>query len=56
MTIASRRMARRCRERFVTEPIAAATSTEPTQSEPPTTVEQTDADAASPQENVDATS
>lgn len=56
MTLASRRLARRCRERLATEPSAAAATTDLTQAEPPTTVEQTDADGAAPQENVDATS
>jgi hypothetical protein len=55
MTLASRRLARRCRERLATEPNAAAATTDLTQTEPPTTVEQTDLGAASPQENVDAT-
>jgi hypothetical protein len=53
MTIASRRLARRCRERLVSD-IFPASPAEPTTAEPPTTVEQTD-DAGAPLENVDAT-
>ena len=54
MTIASRRLARRCRERFADDTIALSTTAEPTQAEPPTTVEQVDVAAAVPRENVDA--
>lgn len=49
MTIASRRLARRCRERFADDTIALSTT-----AEPPTTVEQLDVAAATSQENVDA--
>lgn len=54
MTIASRRLARRCRERFAGDTIALSTTAEPRQAEPPTTVDQVDVEAAVPQENVDA--
>lgn len=53
MTIASRRLARRCRERLDSDIFPAATA-EPTSAEPLTTVEQTD-DVGAPLENVDAT-
>lgn len=54
MTIASRRLARRCRERFADDTIALSTTAEPTHVDPPTIVDQLDIDAATPQENVDA--
>ncbi len=53
MTIASRRMARRCRERLASD-IVPLPTTDPATAEPPTTVEQTD-DASASMENVDAT-
>lgn len=53
MTISSRRLARRCRERMAAEPTAQPAPAEPTEAEPPPVVENTEVDA--PQENVDAT-
>jgi hypothetical protein len=53
MTITSRRLARRCRERFTTEPTALPAPAEPIQAEPLSDVENAVVDA--PQENVDAT-
>lgn len=55
MTISTRRLARRCRERFATEG-ADVPAADPLQQEPPTTVEEPAPDGADPQENVDATS
>jgi hypothetical protein len=50
MTISTRRMARRCRERFATPP--EEPPEEPTQPEQPATASES---AQDPQENVDAT-
>jgi hypothetical protein len=52
MTIASRRLARRCREQLASDSSPLPTTAEPTTAAPPTTVDQVD-DVA-PQENVDA--
>ena len=58
MTIASRRLARRCRQRFATEPTTLpttmTTTTEPSQSDTRATVENAEVTPVSPQENVDA--
>lgn len=54
MTVGSRRLAARCRERFATDPSALAGTTEPSMSEPQTTVDTADVETAIPQENVEA--
>jgi hypothetical protein len=54
MTIASRRLARRCRERLASDTVPLPTSAEPSTAAPPTTIQEMD-EAAAPLENVDAT-
>ncbi len=55
MTISTRRLARRCRERLATDAEVVPTSADPMRPEPPTTVEESTVTPAEPQENVDAT-
>lgn len=54
MTVTTRRVARRCRERFGTQDTGAAAADPVGQQDPPTTIEEPVQDGA-PQENVDAT-
>ncbi len=54
MTVGSRRLAARCRERFVTDPSALASTTELSTIEPHATVDTADVETAIPQETVEA--
>lgn len=51
MTVGSRRLAARCRERFAADPTVLTAAAEPDATEPETTVE--NAEAETPQENHD---
>ena len=53
MTVGSRRLAARCRERFVTDPSAPADTTDPNATEP-RAVDTAEVETAIPQENVEA--
>lgn len=55
MTLGSRRLAARCRERFATDPTTLSGSAELSPPEPPTTVNIGDVESAVPQESLDAT-
>jgi hypothetical protein len=52
MTVGSRRLAARCRERFAADPTALTATAEPDTPEPEATVDT--AEAETPQENVEA--
>jgi hypothetical protein len=54
MTVGSRRLAARCRERFVTDPSALTATEEPDLPEPRTTVDTAEVETAIPQQNVEA--
>lgn len=55
MTITTRRLAHRFRERLATEPDTYLSPATPIESDAPTTVENNEVAPVSPQENVDAT-
>lgn len=55
MTVGSRRLAARCRERFATDPTVLLGTAEAETAEPLTTVDTAEVETAIPQENVEAT-
>jgi hypothetical protein len=55
MTITTRRLAHRFRERLATEPDSHLSPADPTEPEAPSTVDNDELAPVSPQENVDAT-
>lgn len=54
MTVGSRRLAARCRERLATDPTAFTGTADPETQEPQATVDTTEAESTTAQENIEA--